>query len=163
MSYSRHEITVARKQHHCCECSRVINKFDRYWVGAVRDEEAWSSYKACFECDLLWRWVSKLSYADQHIDAPDMGAGSLSSDLRDSGLIEWNEYLDQLISHHDSIEIVKNGSEYDPQVAPWAKIAMGIEEVLWGLRQQFNAQLWGLKELDQNIDRIVEQVKSGAL
>jgi hypothetical protein len=44
------ETPVARKEHKCCECHRVIQKGEKYERYASLCEGSWDTYKTCWDC-----------------------------------------------------------------------------------------------------------------
>lgn len=49
----KEKIQTARKEHHCCECHRVISPGEEYeYVSGIWDSEA-ETYKTCLDCKSL--------------------------------------------------------------------------------------------------------------
>lgn len=48
---------IARKDHRCFECNRIIVKGERYHYATGLMEDRWDVYKLCAHCDAASKWL----------------------------------------------------------------------------------------------------------
>ena len=54
----------ARKEHHCCECARMVHRGETYFVekGFSKDIGVWEEVKICGHCKIAESWLQVVCF-----------------------------------------------------------------------------------------------------